>query len=112
MARPLLLSVEHVVPHTDADGLAAGAIALRARGEGAAAAVLLGRGKTPFGPEAPLPGGSVAVLDWGIRPLARPGLFVDHHVPEAEPAAGQIAISGHGEDPETTTAALMRRLVP
>src|SRR4029453_4646449 len=37
-----------VVPNTDADGLAAGAIALRVRGEGASAAVLLDRGQTPF----------------------------------------------------------------
>jgi len=53
--RELLLSVDRVVPHTDADGLAAGALALRARGKGAGAAVLLGRGETPFGPDAPLP---------------------------------------------------------
>jgi hypothetical protein len=39
-ARELLLRPDYVVPHTDADGLAAGAIALRARGESAAAAVL------------------------------------------------------------------------
>jgi oligoribonuclease NrnB/cAMP/cGMP phosphodiesterase (DHH superfamily) len=38
-AREPLLRPDYVVPHTDADGLAAGAIALRARGEGAAAAV-------------------------------------------------------------------------
>jgi hypothetical protein len=42
--RDAVLGADHVVPHTDADGLAAGAIALRARGEGADAAVLLGRG--------------------------------------------------------------------
>lgn len=60
----LLLSVDRVVPHTDADGLAAGALALRARREGTDAAVLLGRRETPFGPDAPLPPGSAAVLDW------------------------------------------------
>lgn len=112
MARPQLLSADLVVPHTDADGLAAGAIALRARGEPAEAAVLLARGQTPFGDDPPLPPGSVALLDWGIRPVARSAVFVDHHAPEAEPGAGQTALSGHGEDPETTTAALMRRLVP
>lgn len=111
-ARSLLLTVDRVVPHTDADGLAAGALALRARGEPADAAILLGRGQTPFGREPPLPRGSVAVLDWGVRPLARPGLLVDHHVPEAEPRIDQVVVSGHGERPETTTAPLVRRLVP
>jgi single-stranded-DNA-specific exonuclease len=108
----VLGSVETVVPHVDADGLAAGALALRARGEGASAAVLLERGQTPFGPAPPLPAGSVAVLDWGIRPLARPGLLVDHHAPEAEPRADQLAVSGYGEQPEVSTAVLLRRIVP
>jgi single-stranded-DNA-specific exonuclease len=111
-ARTLLLRVEHVVPHTDADGLAAGAIALRARGETAGDAILLGRGETPFGRRPPFPDGSVAVLDWGVRELARPGLLVDHHVPEAEPRDDQLVLSGHGEVPETSTAPLLRRLVP
>ena len=111
-ARSLLLTVDRVVPHTDADGLAAGALALRARGEPADAAILLGRGQTPFGREPPLPRGSVAVLDWGVRPLARPGLLVDHHVPEAEPRIDQVVVSGYGERPETATAPLVRRLVP
>jgi single-stranded-DNA-specific exonuclease len=109
--RAALLAADLVVPHTDADGLAAGALALRARGEDASAAVLLGRGETPFGAEPRLPPGSAAVLDWGVRPLARPGVLVDHHVPEtAEP--GVPFLSGHGEVPETTTAALVRRLLP
>ncbi len=112
-AREVLLGADMVVPHTDADGLAAGALALRARGEAARDAVLLGRGETPFGPDAPLPGGSVAVLDWGVRPLARAGLLVDHHVPEWAPADDVVlVVSGHGEEPETTTAALVRRLLP
>jgi single-stranded-DNA-specific exonuclease len=111
-ARELLLKTDYVVPHTDADGLAAGAIALRARGEAAAAAVLLGRGQTPFGPKPPLPAGSVAVLDWGIRPLERPGVLVDHHAPEAQPAEGQVVVSGYAERPETSTAPLVRRLLP
>jgi hypothetical protein len=71
-ARAVLLEVDAVVPHADADGLAAGAMALRARAESAEAAILLGRGETPFGPDAPLPGGAVAVLDWGVRPVFRP----------------------------------------
>jgi single-stranded-DNA-specific exonuclease len=110
--REALLSADHVVPHTDAVGLAAGALALRARGEGADAAVLLGRGLVPFGADPPLPEGSVAVIDWGVRPLARAGIIVDHHVPEATPAADVVVVSGHGEQPETSTAPLVRRLVP
>jgi single-stranded-DNA-specific exonuclease len=111
-ARAVLLTARTVVPHTDADGLAAGAIALRARGDGADAAHLLSRGETPFGADAPLPPDSVAVLDWGVRPLARPGILVDHHVPESDPRPDQIVVTGYGERPETTTAALVRRLVP
>ena len=110
--RAALLGARTVVPHTDADGLAAGALALRARGEDAGAAVLLRRGETPFGTNAPLPEGSVAVLDWGVRPLHRPGILVDHHAPEAKPRNGQVVVSGYGEQPETTTAALVRRLLP
>jgi len=119
LARQALLDAVAVVPHTDADGLAAGAIALRARGEGAADAVLLGRGQTPFAPDAPLPDGPLAILDWGIRPIGRPGLLVDHHAPEAEIVEGRVvglaaplAVTAYGEVPETPTAPLMRRIVP
>lgn len=111
-ARDLLLAVDLVVPHADADGLAAGALALRARREGAGGAVLFGRGENPFGADSALPPGSVAVLDWGVRPLERRGIFVDHHAPEAEPRTGQVVVSGYGETPETATAPLVRRLVP
>jgi single-stranded-DNA-specific exonuclease len=111
-ARAFLESVDFVVPHTDADGLSAGAIALRARDETAEDAVLLGRGLTPFGDDPPLPAGSAAVLDWGIRALTRPGLLVDHHAPEAEPRADQMVVSGYGERPAVSTSGLMRRLVP
>jgi single-stranded-DNA-specific exonuclease len=107
----MLLTVDHVVPHTDADGLAAGALALRARGEPASAAVLLTRGETPFGPDAPLPDGSVAVLDWGVRELCRPGILVDHHAPEWSPGREQTVVSGYGEQPEPSTSTLVRRLV-
>ena len=95
-AHRALLDADVVVPHTDADGLAAGALALRERGERAEDAILLGRGETPFGPNAPLPAGSVAVLDWGVRPLARPGILVDHHAPESDPRADQLVLSGYG----------------
>ncbi len=80
-ARSWLAEADFVCPHTDADGLAAGAIVLRAGGEGADAAVLLAPGQTPFGPEPDLPPGSVALLDQGVRDLQRPGVIVDHHVP-------------------------------
>ena len=111
-ARRVLASAAFVVPHTDADGLAAGAIALRARGETAADAVLLGRGKTPFAPDAPLPPGAPAVLDWGVRALNRPALIVDHHAPEATPRDDQVLVSGYAEGPPVSTAVLMKRIVP
>lgn len=111
--RDRLLAVDHVVPHTDADGLAAGALALRARGEPAAAAILLPRGESPFGPGPVLPEGAVAVLDWGVRPPAWAGLVVDHHVPEWDGRGADVrVVSGYGERPETSTAPLVRRLVP
>ena len=111
-ARQALRNAAAVVPHTDADGLAAGAIALRERGEEAAAAVLLRRGQTPWADDAPLPDGPLAVLDWGMRALDRPGLIVDHHAPEAAPRDDQVFVNGYGAVPEAPTAALMRRVVP
>src|SRR4051794_11829730 len=69
-ARAALLRADHVVPHTDADGLAAGAIALRTRAEPAGSAVLFGRGETPW--TSPLPPGMPALLDWGVRPYLVP----------------------------------------
>lgn len=125
-ARQALLDAAAVVPHTDADGLAAGAIALRERGEDASAAVLLGRGETPFAPDAPLPAGPLAVLDWGVRPIGRDGVLVDHHVPVvgvgADGRLGGVApggspaseprplvVTSYGTSPETPTAPLVRR---
>jgi len=46
-----------------------------------------------------------------VRPLARSGVVVDHHAPEAEPRPDQIVVSGYGEVPETTSAPLVRRLL-
>ncbi len=111
-ARDLLARARVVVPHTDADGLASGAIAVWAKRATADVVVLLGRGQTPFGPDAPLPPGPVAVLDWGVRRLCRPGLIVDHHAPEDAPTADQCLISGYAEGAPVSTAVLMKRLVP
>ena len=108
----MLRDAAAIVPHTDADGLASGAIALRARDEGADRAVLLGRGQNPWNGAALLSDGLLAILDWGVRRLERPALFVDHHAPEAEAGPGQLVVSGHGAEPEVTTAVLMRRIVP
>ena len=105
--RDALLTVDHVAPHTDADGLAAGALVLRARGEDARAAVLLDRTQSPWGEDPDLPEGSVALLDQGLRPFARPGVIVDHHAPEGDP--GVLALSSFGETPEVPTAPLVRR---
>jgi single-stranded-DNA-specific exonuclease len=111
-ARQALRQVAAVVPHPDAGGLAAGAIALRERGERVDDAILLERGVTPFTPGAALPDGALAVLDWGVRPLDRPALFVDHHAPEAAPHDDQVVVTSYGSTPRTPTAALMRRIVP
>ena len=108
-ARDALAAASVIVPHTDADGLASGAMALRFRGETADAALLIGRGENPW--RLPPPG-RPAILDWGVRELAGPALIVDHHAPEAEAGEGQVVISGHGEQPEVCTAVLMRRLLP
>ena len=100
-----------VVPHTDADGLSSGAIALRARGEDAKAALLIGRGRTPFDADAPLPPGPPAILDWGVRDLERPALMIDHHAPDPV-GEGHVVVSGYGEEPQVSTSVLMRRVVP
>jgi hypothetical protein len=107
-ARMALRNAAAVVPRSGGDGLAAAAIALRARGERASAAVL---GVDPFDPAAELPDGPLAILDWGIRPLDRPALMVDHEMPETAPRDDQVFVSGYGEIPVVPTAALMRRIV-
>src|SRR3954466_7588418 len=89
-----LRAADVVVPHTDADGLAAGAIALRERGEPGAAPRLYGRGENPRrGP----PPGVPLLLDWGVRAFAGDAVLIDHHVPEAELRVGL-------SDLESTTA--------
>jgi hypothetical protein len=108
-ARMALRNASAVVVHPGADGLAAGAIALAARRERAADAVI--PETDPFDPATPLPDGPLAILDWGIRALARPALLVDHVMPEAAPRDDQVFVSGYGEIPVVPTAALMRRIV-
>lgn len=113
--RDALLGAVAIVPHTDADGLAAGALALRARGERADRAVLLDRTQSPWRTPEDLPEGPVALLDWGVRPFDRPGggVMIDHHVPETDdPGPGVIVLTAHGEEPEASTAPLVRRVLP
>jgi hypothetical protein len=95
--REALAAAATIVPHTDADGLAAGAMALRSRGEGAEAAVLFGRGENPW--TQPLPPGAPALLDWGVRALDGPALMVDHHAPEAEPGLARSCSRGTASGP-------------
>src|SRR3954469_10267881 len=76
-----LLAADVVVPHTDADGLAAGAIALRARGEPASRGRLYGRGENPWRDP---PSGIPALLDWGVRAFKGRAVIIDHHAPEAD----------------------------
>lgn len=111
--RAALLTAEVVCPHTDADGLAAGAQVLRARGEGAAHALLLGPGQSPWGPRTVLPEGLVALLDQGVRALDGPVVVVDHHAPTATlDAPGQLVLSGYAESEGACTATLVRRVLP
>ena len=107
-ARMALRNAAAVVVHPGADGLAAGAIALAARRERAADAVI--PETDPFDPATPLPDGPLAILDWGIRALARPALLVDHVMPEAAPRDDQVFLSGYGEIPVIPTSVLMRRV--
>ena len=107
-ARMALRNAAAVVVHPGADGLAAGAIALAARGERAAAATI--PETDPFDPTTPLPDGPLAILDWGIRALARPALLVDHAMPEVAPRDDQVFLSGYGEIPVIPTSVLMRRV--
>jgi single-stranded-DNA-specific exonuclease len=106
------LGTATVVPHTDADGLAAGAMALRATGRTADDALLFGRGGSPFASDASSTQGALALLDWGVRDIAAPALFVDHHAPEATPRHDQLVVSGYEEDPPVSTSVLMRRILP
>ena len=118
-ARERLGAVVAVLPHTDADGLASGAAALRFLGWTADRATLLPRGANPYAPDLDLPGGetdAVAVLDQGVRPFdRRPSVFVDHHAPELPggvPSKDQLVVSGYGEPPGVSTSVMVRRVLP
>lgn len=108
-----LLTAGQVLCHDDADGLSSGAIALRATGRSASDALLLDRGVTPWREHPTLGDEPLAVLDWGIQPLDRPALYVDHHALEVDTIRDdQVAITSVGTTPELTTSVLMGRLCP
>lgn len=109
--RLLLKEAAFVCSHNDADGLAAAALAARWREEDAAQILLLKRGQTPFDPDLLPRDRPAALLDWGVRAFHGPAVFVDHHFPETQPSAGQVVVSGYGEDPEVSTSVLVARLV-
>ncbi|KHL26871.1 phosphoesterase [Croceibacterium mercuriale] len=103
-----------VAAHFDADGLSAAAIlvqALRAAGR-LAEPVIVGKTETPWDGTfaarllALAPGGLV-LADLGTRPAAvlpdMPTLVIDHHRPTGTPPAA-ITLSGHGLEPEPTSA--------
>ncbi len=105
-----------ILGHFDADGLAATAILKRAldRAGRPAEIRLVGKGETPW--DEPLrvelaeraPGGLI-VTDLGVRAGAllpdTPTVLIDHHVPMGTPGDA-VVISGHGSDPEPTSALL------
>lgn len=100
--------------HFDADGLSAVAMLLRAlRGAGReAGAAIVGKGETPWEASfadrlrALSPAGLI-VADLGTRgdPVLAgvPTLTIDHHHPTGTPPDG-VTLSGHGLDPEPTSA--------
>ncbi|HEX8191783.1 MAG TPA: phosphoesterase [Allosphingosinicella sp.] len=103
-----------VLGHFDADGLAAAAILARAleRSGRACDVRIVGKGEEAWSPEmraelaARAPGG-VVVADLGVRPgdvlPDVPAIVVDHHVPAGVPG-GALVLSGHGLEPEPTSA--------
>ena len=101
-----------ILGHFDADGLAAVAILKRAIGQ--AKIRLVGKGENPWSPSlhselvAKAPPAIIAT-DLGVREgdilPDTPTLLVDHHVPTGTPGTATV-ISGHGFDPEPTSALL------
>ena len=108
--RPVL-----ILTHFDADGLSAAAILARTlRASGRTAEVrVVGKGETPWSDAicaevaAAAPSGLI-VTDLGVRaePVAEaPTILIDHHRPTGWPDTA-TAVSGHGLDPEPTSALL------
>ena len=99
--------------HFDADGLSALAILARAlKAAGIANDVLVtGKGETPWDDAvrarlAALNRGGLIVVDLGVRAepiLNLPTVYLDHHRPTGFPP-GATVLSGHGLDPEPTSA--------
>ena len=107
--RPIL-----VASHFDADGLGSGAVLLRAlRAAGLEARPrLVGRGENAWSEEfraevASGDWGGLIVADLGLGAEAvaphLPTVVIDHHVPTGD-GGGATVISGHGREPEPTSA--------
>ena len=110
-AKPVL-----ILGHFDADGLSAMAVLARALERAGRAAQLrvVGRGENPWSNaiRAELAGedvGGLIVTDLGVRECAlkhgTPTVVIDHHVPTGTPGDA-VVISGHGLEPEPTSALL------
>lgn len=105
-----------VLGHFDADGLSAVAIVARAleRAGRSVAVRIVGRGENPWDADvreeiAARPPGGLIVTDLGVREgvLAAevPTVLMDHHRPTGVPGDAAV-VSGHGLDPEPTSALL------
>ena len=112
--RPLL-----VLCHSDADGLAAGAIIGRAL-SGAAEVIATGKGGNAWAPgmaatlAAKRPA-ALIVCDLGLRaePVldGTPTFFIDHPRPTGRPADEETIVTGYGMDPTPTSGLLARACV-
>lgn len=108
-----------VLCHSDADGLAAGAIltaALRRAGLPQVDVLATGKGGNAWAPEtgsllAERRPGALIVTDLGVRgePVwdGPPALLIDHHRPSGlPPSADETVITGYGVDPTPTSGIL------
>lgn len=106
-----------VLCHSDADGLAAGAIIGRALG---AEVVATGKGGNAWAPGiaenlAAKNPGALVVCDLGLRaePVLPgvPTFFIDHHRPTGRPADDETVVTGYGLEPTPTSGLLARACV-